>query len=102
MVEEFSKLVAVKNNFGWEYFTVFNIGEFTKYARDIMSAGGNFLSVVLIRTPAVLMHLYNTIVHEKAEKEGNSEEGFKFAAAVHMIFNTLGTIAGIALSGNFK
>ena len=95
MVEEVSKLISVKNNFTWEYFTVFNIGEFSLYANRIISSGGSIIDVVIYRVPAILMHLYNTISHEKAKEENKSDDSLKFTMTVHSIFNTIATFVDL-------
>ncbi len=90
LIEEAGKLISVKNNFTWEYFTVFNLGEFTLWTyRMITEAGINPISAMIIRIPAIIMHLVNTLIHVGSKEMNESGMGYKIAVALHSIFNAM-------------
>ena len=92
-VEEAGKLISVKPNFTWEYFTIFNLAEFTGYVVGMISElNMNPITAILIRIPALAMHLFNTILHVDAKERNDSAGGYKVTVAIHAIFNTLGPI----------
>ena len=95
IVEETSKLISVKNDFTWEYFTTFNIAEFSLYVSGMIDAGLDPITAILVRIPPVCMHLFNTIIHSEAHKTGKSEEGFTWTVTIHAIWNTLATLRTI-------
>ena len=93
LVEEAGKLISVKNNFTWEYFTIFNLAEFTSYVVGMISEMNmNPITAILVRIPALAMHLFNTLVHVDAKERNDSGGGYKVAVAIHAIFNTLAPI----------
>ena len=90
LVEEASKLISVKNNFTWEYFTIFNLYEFTSYVILLVSQLHlNPITAILVRLPALAMHLINTLIHVDAKERDDSNGGYKVTVAIHAIFNTL-------------
>lgn len=91
IVEELSKLISVKSDFTWEYFTTFNIAEFGLYVSRMVDAGMNPIEAAIVRIPPVCLHLFNTIIHSEAHKTGKSEEGLAWTVSIHSIWNTLAT-----------
>ena len=92
IVEETSKLISVKNDFTWEYFTTFNIAEFHLYVSGMIDDGINPITAILARIPPVCLHLFNTIIHSEAHKSGKSEDGLTWTVMIHSIWNTLATL----------
>lgn len=92
LTEELSKVISVKNNFTWEYFTIFNILEFTGYVFGMIAEGMNPLAAIITRMICVGGHLAYTLIHVEANKRGDSEGGFKLAFTLHALWNGLSVL----------
>lgn len=95
LTEELSKLISVKNNFTWEYFTIFNILEFTGYVFGMIAEGMNPFAAIITRMICVGGHLAYTLIHVEANKRGDSESGFKLAFTLHALWNGLSVLFSV-------
>ncbi len=91
IVEELGKLISVKDDFTWEYFTAFNIAEFGLYVSRMMDMGMDPITAAIVRIPPLCVHLFNTIIHVESKKAGKSEEGLTWTVLIHAIWNALAT-----------
>ncbi len=92
LTEELSKVISVKNNFTWEYFTIFNLAEFTGYVAEAIRNGGDPISAIITRLICVSGHLAYTLIHVESHKRGDSSGGFKLAVMLHSLWNGLSVL----------
>lgn len=92
-VEEYSKLISIKQNITKTYFVVFNIVEFTGYILRFIGLTP-LVPLVIARILAVLMHALTTYIQYKFQKDNNDPKtGYGIGVIIHMFWNIgIGTL----------
>jgi hypothetical protein len=96
IVEEWLKRHTLRKGYGWVFFWVLNVLEFTSYTLNMLIAGKySFPAILVMRTLAVGMHGGTMYLHIKDHKNGLWK-----AMVFHGVYNALG-ILYVYLTGGF-
>lgn len=102
ITEETAKFISIKKKATGQFFTTFNLAEFSMYIASLTSAGVPLLTAVLGRLLAVSMHGATTYVQWRHRKSGEekgevddktAKKGLAIGMVIHSMWNFLGTLA---------